>query len=70
MGYIPMWGSLWMAFPSDYALLFVPVFPFNMNNTGSKVLKMARDPSFNQTQFLTSGYGFYTYSLPLVGDFT
>ena len=59
-----------MAFPSDYALVFVPVFPFNMNNSGSKFLKMVGDPSFNQTQFLTSGYGFYRYSLPLVGDFT
>ena len=59
-----------MAFPSDYALVFVPVFPFNMNNSGSKFLKMVGDPSFNQTQFLTSGYGFYRYSLPLVRDFT
>ena len=67
MGYILMWGSLWMAFPSVSAPLFVPVFLFNMNNSGSKFLKMVMDPSLNQTQFLTSGYGFYRFSLPFVG---
>jgi hypothetical protein len=38
MGWIPRWGSLWMAFPSVSAWLFVPVFP--LDNSGLKFLRM------------------------------
>ena len=34
MGWIPRWGSLWMAFPSVSAPLFVPPFPFDRINSG------------------------------------
>jgi hypothetical protein len=33
MGWIPRWGSLWMAFNLDSALLFAPEFPLDMNNS-------------------------------------
>jgi len=36
MGWIPRWGSLWMAFPSVPALLFVPAFPLDRSNSGLK----------------------------------
>jgi hypothetical protein len=34
--WIPRWGSLWMAFPSVFAPLFVPVFPLDRSNSGIK----------------------------------
>ena len=34
VGWIPRWGSPWMAFPSASVPLFVPVFPLDRSNTG------------------------------------
>jgi hypothetical protein len=34
MGWIPRWGSLWVAFPSVSAPLFVPEFTFDRRNSG------------------------------------
>ena len=37
VGWIPRWGSLQMAFPSDSAPLFVSVFPLDRNNSLLKI---------------------------------
>jgi hypothetical protein len=42
--WIPRWGSLWMAFPSVSALLFVPVFPLDRNNSGLKFWRWVSGP--------------------------
>jgi hypothetical protein len=34
MGWMPRWGSPWMAFPSVSAPLFVTEFPFDKRNSG------------------------------------
>ena len=44
MGWIPRWGSLWMAFPSVSAPLFVPVFPLDRSNSGLKFLRWVGGP--------------------------
>ena len=44
MEWIPRWGSLWMAFPSLSALLFVPAFPFDRRNSGFIFLRWVCDP--------------------------
>jgi hypothetical protein len=36
VGWIPRWGSLWMAFPSVSVPLFVPVFPLDWSNSELK----------------------------------
>ena len=36
MGWIPRWGSFWMAFPSVSAPQFVPAFPLDRTNSGLK----------------------------------
>jgi hypothetical protein len=64
MGWIPRWGSLWMAFPSVSAPHFVSVFPLDRSNSGLK--KIGDEwvaPSPNWGPFLKSGYGFYRFSL-------
>jgi hypothetical protein len=33
IGWIPRWGSLWMAFPSVSAPFSVPAFPLDRNNS-------------------------------------
>jgi hypothetical protein len=33
MRWVPRWGSLWMAFPSVSASLFVPAFPLDRSNS-------------------------------------
>ena len=49
MGWIPMWGSLWMAFPSVSALLFVPAFPLDRNHSGLIFFSNGRAaPSLNR----------------------
>jgi hypothetical protein len=71
MRWIPRWGSLWMAFPSVSALLFVPVFPFDRSNSG--LIFFFLDgwvaTSLNRQPCLTSGYDLYRFSLPFVGYF-
>ena len=44
MGRTPRWGSLWSAFPSVSALLFVPIFPLDRNNSGLKILRWVVGP--------------------------
>jgi hypothetical protein len=44
MGWIPRWGSLWVAFPSISAPLFVPVFPLDRRNSGLKFFRCVGDP--------------------------
>jgi hypothetical protein len=44
MGWIPRWSSLWMAFPSVFALHLVPVFPLDMGNSGLKVWRCVGGP--------------------------
>ena len=44
MGWIPRWGSLWMAFPSVSAPLFVPVFPLDRSNSGLKFWRWVGGP--------------------------
>ena len=39
MGRVPEWDSLWMAFLSISAPLFLPVFPLDRNNSGLKILR-------------------------------
>jgi len=39
MGWIPRWGSLWMAFPTVTAPFFVPVFPLDRNDSELKMLR-------------------------------
>jgi hypothetical protein len=47
MGWIPRWGSLWMAFLSVSAVIFVHVFPLDRSNSGLKFWEgwMAHHPS-------------------------
>jgi hypothetical protein len=66
-GWILRWGRLWMAFPSIFAPHFVPVFPLDRSNSGIKFLRWVSAPSLKQNLCLTSGYGFYRFSLPFVG---
>ena len=44
IGWIPRCGSLWMAFPSVSALLFVPSFPLDRNNFGLIFLRWMNGP--------------------------
>jgi hypothetical protein len=44
IGYIPRWGSLWMAVPSVSAPLFVLVFPLDRRNSGLIFLRWVGDP--------------------------
>ncbi|EDL41692.1 mCG148474 [Mus musculus] len=44
VGWIPRWGSLWMAFPSVSALFFVPAFPLDRYNSGLKFLRWVGGP--------------------------
>ena len=39
MGWIPRWGSFWMAFPSVSVPLSVPTLPLDRNNSGLKFLR-------------------------------
>ena len=39
MGWIPRWGSLWVAFRSVSTPLFVPVFTLYRSNSGLKILR-------------------------------
>ena len=60
MGWIHRWGSLWMAFPSVSAPLFVPAFPFKRRNSGVIFLRWVA-PSLNCGPCLTTGYGLYRF---------
>jgi hypothetical protein len=44
MGWIRRWGSLWMAFPSVSALVFVPAFPIDRSNSGLIFLRWVGGP--------------------------
>jgi hypothetical protein len=44
VGWIPRWGSLWMAFPPVSVLLFVPVFPLDRSNSGLKFWRWVGSP--------------------------
>jgi hypothetical protein len=44
MGYTSRWGSLWMAFPSISAPLFVPAFPFDRSDSGLLFLRWVGGP--------------------------
>jgi hypothetical protein len=44
MGWIPKWGSLWMAFPSVFAPNFVPVFPIDRSHSGLKIWRWVDGP--------------------------
>jgi hypothetical protein len=44
MGWIRRWRSLWMAFPSVSAPLFVPVFPVDRSNFGLKFWRRVGGP--------------------------
>jgi hypothetical protein len=44
MGWIPSWGSFYMAFPSVSGLLFVPVFHLDRNKYGLKFWRWEDDP--------------------------
>ena len=44
MGWIPMWDSLWMAFPSVSPPHFAPVFPLDRNNYGLKIWSWVGGP--------------------------
>jgi hypothetical protein len=44
VGWIPRWGSLWMAFPSVSALLFVPEFSLDKSNSELKLWRSMGDP--------------------------
>jgi hypothetical protein len=44
LGWIPSWSSLWMAFPSVSAPLFVPVFSLERINSGLKIWRWVGDP--------------------------
>ena len=41
MGWIPRWGSLWIAFSSVSVPHFVPVFSLDRSNSGLKFLAMS-----------------------------
>ena len=60
------WGSLWMAFPSVSAPLFVHIFPLNRSNSKLIFLILVGGPSLNQGPCLTSGYDLYRFFLPFV----
>ena len=47
VGWIPRWGSLWMAFPSVSAPLFVPVFPLDRRHSELKFADGCVAPSLN-----------------------
>jgi len=44
MGWIPRWGSLWMAFPSVSAPHSVPVFPLDRSHSGLKTWRRVGGP--------------------------
>jgi len=44
MGWIPRWGSLWMASPLVSVLLFVPAFPLDRSNSGLIFLRWTGGP--------------------------
>jgi hypothetical protein len=44
MGWIPRWGSLWMAFSPVSALLFAPTFPFDGSDSGLIFLRWVGGP--------------------------
>jgi hypothetical protein len=69
VGWIARWDSLWVAFPSVSALLFVPVLPLDRNNSGLKFWRWVGS-SIPQLRgyALTSEYGLNRFSpLPLWG---
>jgi hypothetical protein len=45
MGWIPRWGSLWMAFPWVSAPHFVPIFSLDSSNYGLKFLRWVGGPT-------------------------
>ena len=44
MGWIPRWGSLWMAISSVSDPFFVPAFPLERNHSGLKILRWVGGP--------------------------
>jgi hypothetical protein len=71
MGWIPRWGNLYMAFLSVSAPEFVSVFPLDRYNSDLNFfLDEWVAPYPNWWTCLTSGYGLYRFSLPLVGNFS
>lgn len=71
VGWIPRWGSLWMAFPSVSALLLVSVFPLDRNNSRLIFWRLVGCPIPQPGELcLTSGYGLDRFSLPFVGYFS
>ena len=44
MGWIPRWGSLWMAFSSVSAPHFVLAFPLDRSSSGLKIWRWVSDP--------------------------
>ena len=44
MGWIPRWGSLWMAISSVSDPFFVPAFPLERNHSGLKILRWVDGP--------------------------
>ena len=61
MGWIPRWGSLWMAFPSVNASHFVSVFPLDRSMVA---------PCSTWGPCFTARYGLYRSSHSFVGHFS
>jgi hypothetical protein len=71
MGLIPMLGSLWMAFASVSAPLFILVLSFRQEQFWVNIFeKSGFALSLNQGPGLTSPYGLYRFSLPFVWYFS
>jgi len=70
MGWIPRWGSVWMAVFIVSAPHIVSVFPLDRCNSVLKIWRWVGGLSLNWGPFLTSGYGLYRLSFPFVGHFS
>ena len=66
MEWIPSWGSLWMAFPSSSAPLFIPAFPFDRRNSGLILLRWLGSPNLKRLPCLSNKYGLYSSYFPFV----
>jgi hypothetical protein len=65
MGWITRWGSIWIAFPLLPAILFVPEFLLDRNNSGLIFLRCVGGPIPQLGLYLTYGYNLYRFSRPI-----